>query len=102
MTARTWTGSRVTADRAWWAARIIQNANAGTPLLCPFCGLEVKLDRPWDVEHLDKRADGGHLGRSNQTPAHRLKADCPGGGNLSDGASYGNRRRSRRARRLRG
>lgn len=89
-----WTGSRVTADRAYWAARILAAANAGKPLLCPFCDLPMALTEPWDVDHDEKRIDGGALGRTNQRPAHR---SC----NRSDGARVGNTRRSRARRRIR-
>jgi hypothetical protein len=96
-----WTGSRVTADRAYWASRILAAANAGRPLECPFCGLPLGLTIPWDIDHDEKRIDGGILGRGNQRPAHRLAADCPGGGNRADGARAGNARRSRARRRVR-
>lgn len=89
-----WTGSRVTADRAYWAGRILSALNAGKPLLCPFCDNVITLEVPWDVDHDDKRIDGGFLGRSNQRPAHR-------GCNRSDGARVANRRRSRARRRIR-
>lgn len=92
----TWSGARVTRARAWWAARILELERAGKPIRCPFCDQPVTLDQPWDVDHAEKRADGGALwSRDNQRPAHRA---C----NQSDGASYGNRRRSPRGRRIRG
>lgn len=102
-----WTGSRVTQDRAYWAMRILEAIRAGNPLRCPFCNLPLDLTKPWDIDHDDKRIDGGALGRSNQRPAHRLVVDCPksathaGGGNRADGARAGNARRSRARRRIR-
>lgn len=89
-----WTGSRVTADRAYWAARILEALAKGKPLLCPFCDSIVALDIPWDVDHDEKRIDGGILGRTNQRPAHR---SC----NRADGARVANARRSRARRRIR-
>lgn len=89
-----WTGSVVTAARAYWAARILEANDKGRPLLCPFCDNPVSLEVPWDVDHDDKRIDGGFLGRANQRPAHRA---C----NRSDGARVGNTRRSRARRRIR-
>lgn len=85
----------VTNARAYWAARIIEHANAGRPILCPFCQMPVLIEQQWDVDHLDLLVDGGDRGRTNQRPAHRA---C----NRGAGAREGNRRRTRRARRIRG
>jgi hypothetical protein len=85
----------VTNARAYWAARILEHANAGRPILCPFCGLPVTLDKPWDVDHAELLDTGGILGRPNQRPSHR-------GCNRKAGAQHGNRKRSRLSRRIRG
>jgi hypothetical protein len=90
-----WSGARVTNARAYWAARILEHARAGRPILCPFCDKPVTLAEPWDVDHALELVDNGALGRHNQRPAHR---SC----NRSSGAATGNRRRTRSSRRIRG
>ena len=90
-----WSGSRVTQDRAYWAARILERANAGRPILCPFCARPVDLAQQWDIDHAEMLIDHGFLGRGNQRPAPRA---C----NRAAGAREGNRRRTRTSRRIRG
>lgn len=91
-----------TTGRADQAARraLAPLVAAGTH--CWRCGLPITPDQPWDAGHLDDIATGGHP-NGPRLPEHRLKRDCPAGGNRANGAQLATdlrRQTSTRRRRL--
>ena len=63
--------------------------------VCWRCNQPILPGQPWDAGHLEDIALGGHpAGR--RLPEHRLKADCPAGGNRSNGAQLGRQLAARR------
>ena len=67
-----WNGRTVTTARAAWKARL--------PLSCYLCGGIVDGTRPWVVEHILERSNGGHVtDPTNQWVSHRTCSDKSGG-----------------------
>lgn len=64
MTAKSWSGRKVTAARAYWAPRL--------PLPCWRCGRQLTRYGPWTVGHIVDRALGG----SKTDPANQWP-ECP-------------------------
>ena len=93
-------GRRDQAARNLWRPKVA----TGT-VKCWRCQLPIKVGQEWDLGHLEDLATGGSP-TGPRHPEHRLKADCPAGGNRALGAELGKALRNgtpvpgRRSRRL--